>query len=60
MGPRKSASRSVAGSGVVNARPEKVVSVVTKDRDGEPTGFFEAWSDSAWIYAEKDALRDTN
>lgn len=56
--PDKPAAVSTALAGEVQTEPEEVTAVVVSDRDDNPAGVLEKWSDAAWIYADADALQE--
>ena len=58
--PDEPAQFSFSRAGKVSEKPDKVISVVVKDSDGEPEGLLEQWDTDEWFYAEVDALENLN
>jgi hypothetical protein len=54
--PDNPASWSMAEAGYVAIEPETVISLVTTNKRGDPTGLLEKWSSDEWLYADADSL----
>lgn len=54
--PDEPAGISYSPAGLIEDKPEKVISIVVTDQDDDPVGVLEKWSGDAWIYADAESL----
>jgi hypothetical protein len=58
--PDQPTNISLAHAGEIQAKPEKIISVVVTNKENDPVGVLEKWNADAWIYAKTDSLIDIN